>query len=365
MIHDDASIVDSTGRFVAANGKQLAEQPVQRIIFGHWGTEAREDVVVCRVSESVTEIHCHGGEHAVGRIMEDLASTGCRVISWQDAQREQLGWLDTELDAALSRALTVKTADHLLAQRNGILRDCLTLLRQQIAELAGDAEVPAITANRTVLDQLDELLAWSAFARHLTEPWKIVLAGLPNVGKSSLINALVGYSRAIVSPVPGTTRDLVTAETAFAGWPVQLIDTAGLRDSSDEVESIGVGYARQELQRADCRLILLDVSQPIAEEERQLIDSFEKRLVVAHKCDLLKSRANELPPDCIFVSSTERIGLKELMSRIVAEILPELPNTKIPLPISNAVVELLESVKSSVTALDLAEAVRQLDRSLS
>ena len=361
-VQGDAAIVESPGMFRAANGKRIGDQPLQRIVFGHWGCEIREDVVVCRVEESITEIHCHGGDHATNRIMDDLVSAGCEVLSWHDTQRERREWLDVELDDALSQAPTLRTADYLLTQRSGCLKDCLISLSRRVTELADhtDEKPHAVTSVADVIRELDDLLAWSNFGCHLTKPWKIMLAGRPNVGKSSLINALVGYSRAIVSAVPGTTRDLVTAETAFEGWPVQLIDSAGLRDSVDEVESIGVERSRQQLQRADCRVILLDVSEPITDEERQLIDGLPQRLVVAHKCDLETWNADDLPPGCIHVSSTERTGLDELMSRIIGEVLPTLPSPHEPLPISPAVVEVLKSAKESTEALNLATAAQTL-----
>jgi tRNA modification GTPase len=103
--------------------------------------------------------------------------------------------------------------------------------------------------------QLDALLRWSEFGRHLTQPWQVVLTGVPNVGKSSLINRLLGYSRSIVYAEPGTTRDVVTAATAFDGWPVELSDTAGLRDAAGEIEAAGVERARRHLATADLAIV--------------------------------------------------------------------------------------------------------------
>ncbi len=87
---------------------------------------------------------------------------------------------------------------------------------------------------------LDAVLRWTDLGTHLATPWRVVLAGAPNVGKSSLINALLGYGRAIVFDQPGTTRDVVTADAAIEGWPITLADTAGLHDASDATESAGI-----------------------------------------------------------------------------------------------------------------------------
>jgi small GTP-binding protein len=107
------------------------------------------------------------------------------------------------------------------------------------------------------------------------------------VGKSSLINALVGYQRSIVFDEPGTTRDVVTAETALDGWPIQFIDTAGLRDSdADDLEAAGIALARQQLDAADLRLLVLDTSQPRNADDERLLDEWTDALVIANKCDL-------------------------------------------------------------------------------
>ena len=105
-----------------------------------------------------------------------------------------------------------------------------------------------------------EMLQFRDLGLHLTTPWRVVLAGAPNVGKSSLMNAIAGYQRAIVSPTPGTTRDVVTVTTAIDGWPVQLADTAGLRETQDELESAGVALADAAIGEADLVIVVSDAS---------------------------------------------------------------------------------------------------------
>jgi tRNA modification GTPase len=109
---------------------------------------------------------------------------------------------------------------------------------------------------------IDQLLAHASLGLHLTRPWKVVLAGAPNAGKSSLVNALVGYERSIVYAQPGTTRDAVGVETAVAGWPVRLVDTAGLRESTDPVERAGVAIARRQIAQADLTILVYDAADP-------------------------------------------------------------------------------------------------------
>ena len=107
---------------------------------------------------------------------------------------------------------------------------------------------------------VDQILEYRDVGLHLTMPWRVVIAGPPNVGKSSLMNAIAGYQRAIVSPLPGTTRDVVTITTAINGWPVQIADTAGLRDTVDELESAGIALAGAVVEQADLVIVVSDAS---------------------------------------------------------------------------------------------------------
>jgi tRNA U34 5-carboxymethylaminomethyl modifying GTPase MnmE/TrmE len=103
------------------------------------------------------------------------------------------------------------------------------------------------------------------------DPWRVAIVGRPNVGKSSLLNAIVGFERAIVHPTPGTTRDLVTARTAVDGWPVEFIDSAGIRSGRDAIESAGIEQARQAIESSDLALVVLDRSEPLAPEDHEII----------------------------------------------------------------------------------------------
>ncbi len=119
-----------------------------------------------------------------------------------------------------------------------------------------------------------QVLARWPIGSHLVEPWRVVLAGPPNVGKSSLVNALVGYQRAIVYDAPGTTRDMVTAITALEGWPVELCDTAGLRSSREAIEAEGVRLARQAAAAADALVLVFSAQEPWQADRQQLLDQW-------------------------------------------------------------------------------------------
>jgi len=339
--------LDTAELFRAANGRPVASQPIDRIVFGWWGAGVPEEVVLCRTSQTTIEIHCHGGTAAVARVLDDLQQIGCRVSSWQESTRRSRGLFETELIEAITQATTSRTAGILLEQQSGLLRNCLRELL--------DADLFATAEGRGNLEcRLAGLLEWADFGRHLTRPWRVVLAGRPNVGKSSLINALVGYTRAIVHEQPGTTRDLVTAEVAIDGWPVLLTDMAGIRATSDRLESAGIERARSQLDSADCRLILIDVSRSPHHEDLQLLADWPEAIHVAHKSDLPDVWGARIPATAVPVSSVTGEGVETLTATLIARLVRRVPAAGTPIPVSERQTTLLRA------ALD---AVRRVDRS--
>ena len=307
-----------TNLFRAASGRSLLEMTEQQIHFGRWGRDPAEDVVVCRTGSQSCEIHCHGGDAAVRRILTDLKSLGCEVVDWQ-SQCET----DSEHANALSRATTLRAAGWIAAQTGRMQRAFA-----ELTALVADGKRGEATA------RANEILAWANFGRHLTQPWDVVLAGRPNVGKSSLINALVGFERSIVFNEPGTTRDVVTAETALDGWAIRLSDTAGQRGSLNDLEAAGIARAREAFAAADARLLLIDISEPPQDNDRRLLAEWPDALVVAHKADLPDVWGESLPRDAIRVSSLQRTGLVELSSAIVSRLIPELPTDQTVIPLT-------------------------------
>ena len=143
---------------------------------------------------------------------------------------------------------------------------------------------------------LEQLRASFAYGKIVHEGLTLAIVGRPNVGKSSLFNRLVEHERAIVTATPGTTRDLVTETVALGGIPIKLIDTAGIRHSTDEAESIGIRKSYEALSEADLVLVVLDSTREISREDRELLEASSKRraLIVANKSDLAPDAQQEI-----------------------------------------------------------------------
>jgi tRNA modification GTPase len=325
--------------FRAKNRQPLSEQKIARIVYGNWQTHG-EDLVVCRRDAERVEIHCHGGSLAVATISADLTAAGCREISWQDwLSRNEVCPLRVESQIALSQAASTRVALILLDQFHGALRNELTELVQLLRANSSDAR-----------KRIERLLSTAELGLHLTRPWQVVIAGRPNVGKSSLINALVGYRRAIVFDQPGTTRDVVTASTVIDGWPVSLSDTAGLHHANDELEVAGIELAKERLVNADLVIWVLDASQMPgdslhAEMERQIselgLQAPAKRLLVLNKIDRVSDLV--IPGGAIATSATYGTGIEELLAAISGALVPVVPPAGAAVVFTERQLEELES----------------------
>ena len=355
-LRGDLAIVDAPlPLWRAANGRPLARQPCGRISFGAWGEKSPEDVVVCRIAEDLAEVHCHGGRAAVERIKTDLIERGSVVASPEESLRSRVSPVDAECRLALARATTERTAKLLAEQASGVLRLALEELREALEHAAhGVSCDPARELLTRLLEQAD-------FGRHLTEPWSVVLCGRPNVGKSSLANALAGFARTIVSDVPGTTRDLVTTQIVLDGWPLELSDSAGLRTSSDEIEAEGIRRMHAQLAHADLKLVLLDVSRPLTEDDHELTSAHPDAIVIGHKCDLPRVWS-PADVDLQFVSSVSGEGLDRLMQEIVRRLVPRVPSPGTAVPVSLEMITQLKRVDAALSVGDCSGAVQLVER---
>ena len=199
--------------------------------------------------------------------------------------------------------------------------------------------------HRSAVERVDRLLAWAPLGRHLVEPWRVVLAGPPNVGKSSLINALVGYERAIVHPTPGTTRDVVTVATAIDGWPVELTDTAGLHVSHEPLELAGIALTRARMAAADLVVLVFDASRSRSHADDALARDWPQALMVWNKCDLVASgEVVEVPPTVLLTSATGGLGLESLQQEIGHRLVPRDPSPGEAMPFLAEQIETLQNL---------------------
>ena len=349
VVSGGVELIDHHRLFEAANGRRLAEQDPGRICYGFWGGDSNalpnEQVVVCRTGESRVELHCHGGAAAVQRILEDLVGSGAIRCDWADLAVAPSGSpasrIEVELAEALAAATTWQVAAILLDQQAGVLVS--TLERLVATDWDQRHQAAACVAG---------LLEWSDLGRRLVDPPTVVLSGGPNVGKSSLLNALLGFGRAIVLDEAGTTRDLVTASTALQGWTVQFCDTAGIRSDAKGVEEAGISQARQQLAEADCRLVVLDRSTSPHPQDLGLLEAWPDPLVIANKSDLDDAWGDELPGSALSVSALTGHGVEELVERIVHRLVPEVPPPGTAVPVSAKLTEMLRKAARAIEEND-------------
>ena len=286
--------------------------------------------------EDMLELSCHGGSRTVARLLERLSAAGARPAEPGEFTKRAFlnGKMDLSEAEAVMDVVSARAEESLkaaLEQLHGelskrihgieeLLIDSLSAIDAAV-DYPDEVEEDVSSALPESLDraqrEIDALIAEGRQGRALREGVYVALVGRPNVGKSSLLNALLGADRAIVTDLPGTTRDTLDEETSFFGVPVRLVDTAGIRESGDLVEQIGIDRARAALDRADVAVLLLDGTQTLTEEDQRLLalTAGKNRLVLRSKGDLLQARDDfgELS-----VSAKTGEGLDELKRRIVA-----------------------------------------------
>jgi len=192
---------------------------------------------------------------------------------------------------------------------------------------------------------IDELLQRADLGLHLKKPWRVVIGGRPNVGKSSLMNALVGYERVIIHPASGTTRDAVAVTTAMDGWPVELCDTAGLRSSGDPLEVAAVERANRQLGEADLVVLVFDESQPWSEADDALLRAWPEALVVHNKSDLAPGGGRRPPGTA--TSALRGEGIETLTAEIVRRLVPQPLPPGAAVPFTEDQIERLRVMKHS------------------
>jgi tRNA modification GTPase len=341
--------------FRPRSGVPLPDQPESgaasgRFVLGRLGQELADDVVVALKRATPVpwvEVHCHGGREVVRLLTETFERHGVRACTWQQFERQtQVDPFAALAAIALAEAATVRTASILLDQYQGAFRQAVGAVQEALARS------DAAAAQRL----LDDLARSAAVGRHLTVPWRVVVAGAPNVGKSSLVNALAGFPRCVVAPTPGTTRDVVTTRIAVAGWPVEQADTAGLRQGAEALEGEGIGLAQRAVAAADLCLWLLDAS---AAPVWPTATAPNLRPIV-NKVDLPAAWDLGQALGAVRVSARTGAGLDELCRSLAEWLVPEPPPPGAAIPFTPELCDRVVAAREHCSRGRLDEARRAL-----
>ncbi|MGJ7913704.1 tRNA uridine-5-carboxymethylaminomethyl(34) synthesis GTPase MnmE [Neobacillus sp. LXY-1] len=316
----DEAIKIADQLFESISGKKLMEQPSHTIHYGHLidpkSKQVIEEVMVSMMKgpktftkEDIVEINCHGGIVSVNRVLQLVLKYGARLA--EPGEFTKRAFLNGRIDLSqaeavidLIRAKTDRAMNVALGQMEGRLSKLIQRLRQELLEVLAHVEVnidyPEYDdveemTHKMLLDkaqyvraEINKLLQTSQQGKILREGLSTVIIGRPNVGKSSLLNSLAQENKAIVTDIPGTTRDVIEEYVNVRGVPLRLLDTAGIRETEDIVERIGVERSRQVLKEADLILLVLNYSDKLTKEDENLFEAVRgmDTIVIVNKTDL-------------------------------------------------------------------------------
>ena len=347
-------IVRLSGGDARSIAERIFDHPLssRRLVYGHIvdpdSEEIVDEVLVAYMAaphtytrEDVVEINCHGGVLPLQRILELVLRLGARMAN--PGEFTLRAFLNGRIDLAQAESvldvIQAKTQASLRLAVNGLrgrLSEPVKKLRQELMSILAylttridfpedeieeqDVRQPLAECRRV----LGELIANADAGIAYRQGVRTAIVGRPNVGKSSLLNCLLRESRAIVTPIPGTTRDTVEEVVNIQGVPFVLVDTAGIIHSKDMVEALGVERSRHAIETADFVLLVVDTSEPLAHYDKEIASLLAEKtaLVVANKCDLsCRADLGDLPWLAISTSALTGEGLPELENQMVSVVL--------------------------------------------
>lgn len=351
--------METAGRIFFPAGKEpLGRVPSHRAVYGQirdFGGELVDEAIALLMRaprsytrEDVVELQCHGGTMALRRTLALTYQAGARPAEPGEFTKRAFlnGRLDLSQAQAVMDVIQAKTeaslkmaAGHLAGQFSGKIRELRQKILEEIAHLEAvidfpEEDIEAVTLREVeekvgeILGSVEEMLRTAGRGKILREGLMTAIIGKPNVGKSSLLNALLREERAIVTAVPGTTRDSIEEYVNLGGIPLRIIDTAGIRSTADEVERIGVDRSRGFAEEASLILALFDGSRELTEEDEEIMRLIEGRdaILLWNKKDLspafpserLRERFPDLP--LCEISTKEKTGLKALEDVILGKV---------------------------------------------
>lgn len=374
--------------FFPYSGKKMSESADRRLIFGELRDRGGEllDVCLCTISraphsytgENTAELQCHGSPTVLRAALDELFALGARQAA--PGEFTKRAFLNGRMELCAAEAVadiidaeTVECAKNAAGQLSGAISRKVDGIYSALTDISShyhavldypdedieDFQLESYEGSLTsALTELERLLQSHERGKLMTGGIPAAIAGRPNAGKSSLLNALLGYDRAIVTAIPGTTRDTIEEKLRIGRLTLRLIDTAGIRDTDDEVERLGVERSRAAMSKAELVIAVVDGSGEISDEDREVIAQAEaapKGIVVLSKRDIAEQGAEittALP--VVSLSSVTGDGMDEL-ERVIAEQfpLPEVPAGEILTNVrqADAVKRAIEYMRSALDAM--------------
>lgn len=374
--------------FFPYSGKKMSESADRRLIFGELRDRGGEllDVCLCTISraphsytgENTAELQCHGSPTVLRAALDELFALGARQAA--PGEFTKRAFLNGRMELCAAEAVadiidaeTVECAKNAAGQLSGAISRKVDGIYSALTDISShyhavldypdedieDFQLESYEGSLTsALTELERLLQSHERGKLMTGGIPAAIAGRPNAGKSSLLNALLGYDRAIVTAIPGTTRDTIEEKLRIGRLTLRLIDTAGIRDTDDEVERLGVERSRAAMSKAELVIAVVDGSGEITDEDREVIaqaESAPKGIVVLSKRDIAEQGAvidTALP--VVSLSSVTGDGMDEL-ERVIAERfpLPEVPAGEILTNVrqADAVKRAIKYMRSALDAM--------------
>jgi len=324
--------------------------------------------------EDVVEFQCHGGAVVANEILETAIFYGARLAKAGEFTKRAFlnGKIDLTKAEAISKLIEAKSlegAKILARQLKGELKEFIDGAREELLRAISYAEVMIDYAEddipediidnlkkqlESLEERLEEIVESSYRRKGLIHGFRVAIIGKPNVGKSSLLNSLLNYERAIVSSIAGTTRDTIEEEIRVGNHIIKLIDTAGIRDTIDEVEKIGVGRSLSSLEDADIIISLFDNSSPFTQEDKNIIDILEKNrdksiIVALNKIDLERRFDISKIEKFDYIEIIAKSNYKPLINKLV-DILDRIGGNQDPILVSNRQIEAVIKAKEAITS---------------
>ena len=393
-ISGEKSLQVAQSIFKSKSGKMIKDYNARTLIYGTIvdGEKVIDEVLVAYMkgpnsytAEDVIEINCHGGFISVKKILELILSKDVRLAEAGEFTKRAFlnGRIDLSQAEAIIDVIKSKTdMAHEVAQSQleGSLAKKIKDLRMNVTEVLAhltvsidfsEEDVEEITyqtletKSSELRNEIKKLYDTAESGKILRDGLKTVIVGKPNVGKSSLLNSILGENRAIVTDIAGTTRDVIEEFVNIKGIPLKIVDTAGIRETDDIVEKIGVEKSRESFSTADLVIMVLDASRKLAEEDIEILESLEnkKTIVLLNKIDLkpeieiekIKEYVNE--EDIIEISALKHQGIEELHDKIEAMVYQGSVKNSSNLMITNsrhkdALFKAYEAINDAISAIE-------------